>query len=151
MFVLMPPNNPIPSHLNVYADLQARFWYWRGASGNQYIHSVYKPRNCPPLPGGVYIAVTRIGDMRQATGIGLFSDFWDIADPVEARLRTMSADEIHVHLLARTPDAARAVAMDLDQAMRRKPAAASSAALTEPQNRVPRPLSVVSAAKARAA
>ena len=89
--------------------------------------------------------------MRQATSIGLFSDFWDIADPVEARLRTMSADEIHVHLLARTPDAARAVAMDLDQAMRRKPAAAPSAALAKSQEPVPRPVSVVSAAKARAA
>jgi hypothetical protein len=147
----MNPNNPIPSPLNVYADLQARFWYWRGASGNQYIHSVYKPRNCPPLPGGVYIAVRRIGDMRQATSIGLFSDFWDIADPVEARLRTMSADEIHIHLLARTPDAAHAVVMDLDQAMRRKPTAAPSAALAEPQNLVPRPAAIASAAKARAA
>jgi hypothetical protein len=147
----MPPTNPNPSHLNIYADLQTRFWYWRGASGRQYIHTVYKPRNCPPLPGGVYIGVSRIGDLRQATSIGLFSDFWDNADPVEARLRTMSADEVHVHLLARTPDAARAVAVDLDHAMRRKPTAASSVALAKSQEPVPRPAAAMSAAKARAA
>lgn len=110
-------NSPLPSHLNAYADFAGRFWYWRGASGQQYIHSVFKPRQCPPLPGGVYIAVKRSGDHRQALAVGLFLEFWNDSGRLSLRSLPSSADEIHVHLLAPSPDGARAVADDLKAAM----------------------------------
>jgi hypothetical protein len=115
-------NSPLPSHLNAYADFADRFWYWRGVSGRQYIHSVYKPRQCPPLPGGVYIAVKRSGDHRLALAIGLFSDFWNDGVGLSLRSLPSSADEIHVHLLARSPEGACAVAADLRAAMDDAPA-----------------------------
>jgi hypothetical protein len=118
-FVLIS-NSPIPSHLNAYADFADRFWYWRGASGRHYIHSVYKPGR-PPLRGGVYVAVRREGDLRQALAVGLFSEFWDEGSLAHTHFRNLPADEIHIHLLAGIPEEARAVAQDLKAAMRLQP------------------------------
>jgi hypothetical protein len=112
----MHQNAPLPSHLNAYADFADRFWYWHGASGRQYIHSVYQPKTCPPLPGGVFLAVKREGDDRRALAVGLFADFWE---PGGSDLSpfAQAADEIHVHLLARSPEDAQAVARDLMSAV----------------------------------
>ena len=88
-----------------------RFWYWRGASGREYIHSIFGPGDCPPLPGAVYVAVRRHGDRRQALAVGLFTEFWNEGDGVH--LAHDGADEIHVHLLARDAADARAAAADL--------------------------------------
>jgi hypothetical protein len=89
----------------------ARFWYWRGASGREYIHSVFGPEACPPLPGAVYVAVRRRGERRQALAVGMFSEFWNADDGFH--LAHVGADEIHVHLLARDAPAARQAAADL--------------------------------------
>lgn len=102
----------------------ARFWYWRGASGREYIHSVFGPDACPPLPGAVYVAVRRRGERRQALAVGLFSEFWNADDGFH--LAHVGADEIHVHLLARDAPAARQAAADLVAAI------ASDAALHGP-------------------
>jgi hypothetical protein len=112
----MHHNAPLPSHLNAYADFADRFWYWRGVSGRQYIHSVYKPKTCPPLPGGVFLAVKREGDDRRALAVGLFADFWERDGPGLLPF-AQAADEIHVHLLARSPGDALAVARDLISAV----------------------------------
>jgi hypothetical protein len=135
-------NAPLPSHLNAYADFADRFWYWHGASGRQYIHSVYKPKTCPPLPGGVFLAVKREGDVRRALAVGLFADFWE-EDGAELQPFARGADEIHVHLLARGPLDAEAVARDLASAMA---AAAAPAEASGHRIRV-----AFSIAKARAA
>ena len=37
--------------------LGERFWYWRGASGQPYIHSIYAPDLCPPVAGAVFVVV----------------------------------------------------------------------------------------------
>jgi len=92
-------------------DLMERFWFWRGASGTNYIHSVYDPEHCPPLPSAVYVRVKRAGTMRIALSVGRFGPFWD--QPADFN----ACDEIHVHLLARSPDAADAVRRDLATAM----------------------------------
>jgi hypothetical protein len=90
-----------------------RFWYWRGASGKKYIHSVYAVGSCPPLPGAIYVAVRRIGNLRTVIAINRFAPFWDGTFSAHENL---DADEIHVHLLARDSVAANAVLGDLKAA-----------------------------------
>ncbi len=90
-----------------------RFWYWRGRSGKKYIHSIYAAGACPPLPGAIYVAVRRIGNLRTVTAMGRFSPFWD---GTSSELAGVDADEIHVHLLARDNAAANAVLNDLQAA-----------------------------------
>ena len=90
-----------------------RFWYWRGASGKRYIHSVYAVDACPPLPGAVYVAVRRIGGLRTAVAVNRFTPFWDGSFSAHENLH---ADEIHVHLLAKDDVAANAVLADLNAA-----------------------------------
>ena len=87
-----------------------RFWYWRGASGKKYIHSIYGNDACPPLPGAIYVAVRRIGHLRTAVSVGRFSSLWDVKAGKEA---VLDADEIHVHLLARDNADAELVLNDL--------------------------------------
>ncbi|HUR42847.1 MAG TPA: hypothetical protein VMZ01_01980 [Aestuariivirga sp.] len=96
-----------------------RFWYWRGASGRNYIHSIYRPDACPPLPGAVYVAVRCRGEERQAMATGRFPNFWEgsMID-LAFLMKGVEADEIHVHLLARSDHEASAVSNDLGQAMR---------------------------------
>jgi hypothetical protein len=113
----MHHGSPFPSYLNAYADFADRFWYWRGASGRQYIHSVYTPKNCPPLPSGVFIAVKRLGDVRSAIAVGLFRDIFDERTMQLVSPIARTGDELHVHLLARRPIEAEAVAGDLAAAL----------------------------------
>src|SRR5438128_210826 len=89
---------------------EPRFWYWFGASGRRYIHSVYPTDCCPPLPGAVFIAVKRTGTLRTALAVGRFSVFWDMS---AAQALCCDADELHVHLLARDDEEAELIAADL--------------------------------------
>jgi len=98
-------------------ELSERFWFWRGASGQNYIHSVYAPDACPPLPGAVYVGVKRSGSMRLAVAVGRFGPFWDHAKPCAMADGFAGCDEVHVHLLARSPQGAEAVRADLLAAM----------------------------------
>jgi len=95
--------------------LSERFWYWQGASGRKYIHSVYEPENCPPLPGAVYVGVKRQGDMRIAVAVGRFLPLWEAHHSIVAKLSHF--DELHVHLLARAPGEAEQVCADLSLAL----------------------------------
>ena len=99
-------------------EAESRFWYWHGASGRRYIHSIYSPDSLPPLPGAIYVAVRRTGAMRTAIAVGRFSVFWDQGMSTEnlAHWRRIGADEVHVHLLGRDENATRAIAADLDAA-----------------------------------
>jgi hypothetical protein len=109
-------------HPSLNDEINLRCWYWRGASGRQYIHSVYRPATCPPFPGAVYVAVKRRGDLRHALAVGVFSDFWNAPAGILA-INAGDADEIHVHLLARSPAAVTAVVADIQAAMNAKPRA----------------------------
>lgn len=115
---------PLSAKLPEDSNFGVRFWYWRGASGRNYIHSIYAADACPPLPGAVYVAVRRMGSERRAIATGRFPNFWNglsngLADGIEA-------DEIHVHLLARDDQAAGAVSEDLGKALRELAPAAHS-------------------------
>ncbi|MEQ1520341.1 MAG: hypothetical protein ABL936_03640 [Aestuariivirga sp.] len=114
MFVLMLiQGSPISINFPLGSNDNERFWYWRGRSGKKYIHSIYAADACPPLPGAIYVAVRRIGNLRTVTAMGRFSPFWD---GTSSELAGVDADEIHVHLLARDDAAANAVLNDLQAA-----------------------------------
>ncbi len=110
---------PVSAKLPDDLGLGERFWYWRGASGRSYIHSIYPAGNCPPLPGAVYVAVRNNGGYREALAIGRFASCWDgsLGGFDASRLLPAEADEIHVHLLARDSSAANAVLDDLVSAI----------------------------------
>ncbi len=98
---------------------QDRFWYWYGASGTRYIHSVYEIDSAPLLPGAVYIAARRIDERtRQAVACGTITPA-DIADAARffAMLRAAGAEELHVHLLAACPAEATGIRKDLEGLM----------------------------------
>lgn len=104
---------PFPTKLPGDPAGADRFWYWRGASGRKYIHSVYAWGACPPLPGAVYVAVKRHGSLRIVIAVSRFSPVWD--DAFRA-FRELDADEVHVHLLARNSAHADTVLADLTSA-----------------------------------
>lgn len=101
-------------------ETEPGFWYWHGASGRRYIHSVYSPETCPPLPGAVFLAVRRLGTLRTVLGAGRFAGLWDINIAVESTTpwRDLGANEIHVHLLSRDDLEAQTIAADLAAALK---------------------------------
>lgn len=108
------------------AELAGRFAYWRGRSGRRYIHTVYALGECPPLPGGVYVAVARDAfGRRRAVAAGRLSPLWDLAASVPA-----GCEEVHVHLLAGTDAEAQAAAEDLRAALGLGATVAARAAAT---------------------
>ena len=81
------------------------FHYWRGASGQRYLHSVYSLIGCPALPQANYILVRRHEDgTRTPIAFGETKD--DAISLNLAHLRhkgaKLGANEVHIHLLAET-------------------------------------------------
>ena len=111
--------SPIALNTPQDADMKERFFYWQGSSGRKYIHSVYDLDACPPLPGAVYVAVKRRGHLRIAVSVGRFAPFWDktLGQDDLTHLERLEVDEVHVHLLAKSPDIAESVRYDLSQAL----------------------------------
>ena len=99
------------------------FHYWRGASGKRYLHSVYTLIGCPALPQANYILVRRYADgSRVALAFGQTKD--DAASLNLAHLRYQGAkcgaNEVHLHLLAETPEQRALVEDDLAAAHLRR-------------------------------
>ncbi|TMJ38191.1 MAG: hypothetical protein E6G89_12780, partial [Alphaproteobacteria bacterium] len=89
MTVIIPLTQVI-AHLRISAcpyKCPLGFWYWHGASGRRYIHSVYSPDSCPPLPGAVFLAVRRLGALRTVLGAGHFAGLWDVNIATESASR----------------------------------------------------------------
>jgi hypothetical protein len=94
--------------------LAERFWYWRGASGQAFIHSIYSRELCPPVPSAVFVIVHRHGNVRHAIcagRIGVDGKIPDMAPP------SAGEEEIHLHLLARDTKAAIEILRDIEEAM----------------------------------
>jgi hypothetical protein len=115
--------SPIALNSPQDADMKERFFYWQGASGQKYIHSVYELDSCPPLPGAIYVAVKRQGPLRIAVSVGRFAPFWDktLGGDEFAKLEILGVDEVHVHLLAHNPDCAETIRSDLAAALGESP------------------------------
>jgi hypothetical protein len=112
--------SPITADFPQDLGLKDRFWYWFGASGKKYIHSIYPLDQCPPLPGAIYVAVRCTGCLRTAVAVGKFP-------PIEAcamgsfdhpSFADLGVTEIHVHLLARNATSAQDILSDLQEAFR---------------------------------
>lgn len=105
---------PLSATLPEDSGLGERFWYWRGASGQSYIHSIYSPDHCPPVAGAVFVVVRKVGGTRSAVAVGRFDA--EGLGP-QAICACSVGDEIHVHLLASDSDSAGKVRVDLEAAL----------------------------------
>lgn len=101
---------PLSASLPEEFGLGERFWYWRGASGQSYIHSIYAPDLCPPVAGAVFVIVRKIGGVRTAIAVGRFGGDGQQPSGIFA---AAAGDEVHVHLLSRDGVAAEGVLGDL--------------------------------------
>ena len=92
--------------------LGERFWYWRGASGQSYIHSIYSRDLCPPVPGAVFVLVQKSKGPRR----GLCTGRLDGEGKLPHKHAHISGGdiEVHVHLLARDSETAKGVLRDLE-------------------------------------
>jgi hypothetical protein len=102
------------------------FHYWRGASSRRYLHSVYTLIGCPNMPRANFILVRRHEDgTRTPLMFGQTKD--DAATLNLAHLRhegaKRGANEVHVHLLAETPEERANVEADLTEAHYKRRAA----------------------------
>lgn len=118
IFVLMLNGHALSSSLPDDIRLSGRFWYWRGASGQTYIHSIYARDLSPPVPGAIFVIVHRCGSVRRAIcagQIGADGKIPDLAPPAEGE------EEIHLHLLARDAKSAIEILRDIEEAMSGRP------------------------------
>ena len=111
-FVLMMHGYSLSANLPEDFGLGERFWYWRGASGQSYIHSIYSRDLCPAVPGAVFVLVRKSGGERQALCTGRFGG--DGKLPHKYAHICGNDVEVHVHLLARDPETALSVLRDLE-------------------------------------
>ncbi|HVZ06084.1 hypothetical protein [Hyphomicrobium sp.] len=93
-----------------------RFHFWTGASGKRYVHTVYSIFDCPTLEDANYILVRKIDKSSRAVlAIGRLCNQSPTLNLAEIRQHAsaLGADEVHVHLLAGSPQEALAVEEDL--------------------------------------
>lgn len=105
-----------PALVCAEAAFEQAFHYWRGASGRRYLHSVYTLVGCPALPQANYILVRRHADGKREALV--FGDTKDEAISLNlAHLRhegaKIGANEVHIHLLADSPQDRVLVEADL--------------------------------------
>ncbi len=109
----VPMNEPAT---DTRSGASGRFHFWRGASGRRYAHTVYSLLECPMLHRGTYVLVRReASGARVALRIAATeheAPSLNLAD-IRRRGALLGADEVHVHLLADTPEARRDVERDL--------------------------------------
>lgn len=116
MFVLMMQGSPLTAKLPEDPGLGERFWYWCGASGERYIHSIYRRELCPPVPGAVFVQVRSRGSSRYAANVGRL-DSQGALSGLDSAALPGEEEEIHLHLLARGDAGAECVLRDLMRAM----------------------------------
>ncbi len=97
-------------------NIAQSFHYWRGVTGERYLHSVYSLFACPELPRANYILVHR-NDEGERTVLAVGQTTEHAASLNLAYLRhtgaRLGANEIHIHLLAETAHERDSVETDL--------------------------------------
>ena len=93
--------------------LSARFRSWRGASGKRYVFSVYDRRSCPVYGDAVLVVASTLAD--DGGKIVFVVDTGCFPDMIVANAAAKFGDatEFHVHLLADSPEARRALIADI--------------------------------------
>ena len=95
---------------------EAQFCFWRGASGDRYVHHIYDLIACPELPAANYVLVGRdTAGRRKVLQVGRAKHATPSLNLAEIRYlgAKLGASEVHVHLLAETDGQRRLVDMDL--------------------------------------
>lgn len=108
----LPPEDAVP----MSSQTQPRFHFWTGASGKRYVHTVYSLFDCPSVEDANYILVRRSDKAtRTVLAIGRLCNENASLNLAEIRQHAsaLGADEVHVHLLAASPQEAMAVEEDL--------------------------------------
>jgi hypothetical protein len=107
---------PAPVPLGLPVETPARQYLWRGASGRDYLHSVYGLIECPPLPKATYILVRR-GTNGEVTVLHISLGRHEAATLNLAKVRQrgaqLGANEVHVYFAARSDEARTLVVCDL--------------------------------------
>jgi hypothetical protein len=102
--------------LGLPVETPARQYLWRGASGRDYLHSVYGLIECPPLPKATYILVRR-GTNGEVTVLHISLGRHEAATLNLAKVRQrgaqLGANEVHLHLLSETESQRQLVVCDL--------------------------------------
>ena len=117
IFVLMMHGHPLSATLPEDSGLGERFWYWRGASGQRYIHSIYRARSLPARCRRGVRHLVRCGWRRGGRWPSAASTPRACHGEHRVAGGRAGEEEIHVHLLARDEDGARRVLRDLLAAM----------------------------------
>ena len=97
-------------------ETPTRFHFWTGATGKRYVHTVYSLFDCPPVGIANYVLVRREGRAKRTVlAIGRVSGEAGSLNLAEIRQRgaQLSADEVHIHLLAADAQESQAVEVDL--------------------------------------
>ena len=98
------------------AEPKSQFCFWRGASGDRYVHHIYDLIACPELPASNYVLVGRdAAGRRKVLQVGRAKHASPSLNLAEIRHlgAKLGASEVHVHLLAETDGQRRLVDMDL--------------------------------------
>lgn len=100
-------------------DDSASMQFWVGASGQRYIHTVHSLLLCPEIPAVNYLLIHRTENGEQkvlAAGHTIHdAPSLNLAD-VRKHGATVGANEVHIHLLADSVNAAKLIEHDLKQA-----------------------------------
>jgi hypothetical protein len=93
-----------------------RFFFWRGATGERYVHTVFGLLDCPELPRAIYILVKRDAQERRTVlHVGRADHEATSLNLAEVRFRgaSLGANEVHVHFLVEGDRERRLVEFDL--------------------------------------
>jgi len=97
------------------------YCYWTGASGNRYVHSVYRLDTWPGhLEANVLLVRNSPDDGRQILWVGQCgANHGQLSDPgILSWARANGANEIHIHLLGTSPADRVEIIRDLQQMAR---------------------------------
>lgn len=113
-------NAPIPANEPALVCREAQvtqpFHYWRGASGQRYLHTVFPLFDCPLMPRVNYILVQRDRDgTRRPLDVGQTVSHTDSLNLAHLRRKAalLGANEIHIHFLSETVTERAAAEADL--------------------------------------
>jgi hypothetical protein len=97
-----------------------RFFFWRGATGERYVHTVFSLMECPELPRSIYILVKRdANERRTVMHVGRADHEANSLNLAEMRFRgaSVGANEVHVHFLVEGDRERRLVEFDLQSGL----------------------------------
>jgi hypothetical protein len=97
-----------------------RFFFWRGATGERYVHTVFSLLECPELPRSIYILVKRDAhERRTVLHVGRADHEANSLNLAEMRFRgaSLGANEVHVHFLIEGDRERRLVEFDLQSGL----------------------------------